>query len=129
MTAQFEDESGTLWFFSSKDNLLVQQLQTRHVAVAAFVSKDHSLFASIKGELMIDNDPEMIDRLWNDFLAAWYTGKDDPKLVLLRLDARSVEIWRSEHSLLTGIKILLGLDVKDDLRDDVAHVDLLRRSG
>ncbi len=122
MTAQFESESGPLWFFSSRDNRLVQQLQTPRTAIAAFASKDHEMFASIEGELAIDNDRAVIDRLWNAFLSTWYDGKDDPNLVLLRLDLRSAEIWKSEHSLLTGIKTLLGFDVSNDRADQVKQV-------
>lgn len=125
MTAQIEDGRGPLWFFTSKDNALVQQLSAGHRAIAAFASKDHELFASIKGNLNIDNDPAVIDRLWNAFVAAWYEGgKNDPKLVLLRLDAERAEIWENASSVFAGVKMLLGVDPKKDYKDKVAEVDL-----
>ena len=124
MTAQFEEESGPIWFFSGNDNVLVQQLHAHHTAIFAFSAKDHSLFASVKGTLRIDNNRAVIDRLWNPFVAAWYTGKDDPNLALLRMDATSVEVWQSEHSLLTGIKAMLGMDVKEDMSGNVAQIAL-----
>jgi len=124
MTAQAENEQAPIWFFSSKDNALVQSVSKKHRAIAAFSSKDHQLFASINGELSIDNDRAVIDRLWNPFVAAWYTGKDDPKLVLLRLDAEHAEIWLNENNLLAGIKMLLGIDPKKEYKDKVAEVAL-----
>ena len=125
MTAQVEDGRGPLWFFTSNDNALVQQLATGHRAIAAFASKDHELFASIKGNLSVDNDPAVIDRLWNAHVAAWYEGgKDDPKLALLRLDAESAEIWENASSVFAGVKTLLGIDPKKDYKDKVADVDL-----
>ena len=125
MTAQTEDRGGTIWFFSGRDNVLVQQLQGRHNAIAAFSSKRHDIFASIEGSIRIDNDREVIDRLWSPFVAAWYDGgKDDPNLALLRLDATSVEVWRSDIGLLTGFKMMLGMDVKQEFSDDVAEVKL-----
>ena len=58
-------------------------------------------------------------------MAAWYEkGKDDPKLVLLRLDAERAEIWLDASSLLAGIKMLLGSDPKRDYKDKVADVTL-----
>jgi general stress protein 26 len=49
------------------------------------VSKDHDLFASLHGELAIDDDRATIDQLWNRYVAAWFEGgKNDPKLRLLR---------------------------------------------
>ena len=124
MTAQVEDGRGPLWFFSAKDNALVQHLTSGHRAIAAFASKDHELFASIKGNLALDTDRAVVDRLWNPFVAAWYEGKDDPKLALLRLDAEHAEIWLNASSLVAGVKMLLGVDPKKDYKDKVADVDL-----
>ena len=58
-------------------------------------------------------------------MAAWYEGgKDDPKLALLRLDAEDAEIWLNGSSMLAGVKMLLGVDPKQDYKDKVANVDL-----
>jgi general stress protein 26 len=125
MTAMIEGERGPIWIFTSTDNALVNRLNQGHRAIAAFSSKAHDLFASIKGSVNRDNDPAVIDRLWNPFVAAWYEGgKSDPKLALLRLDAEHAEIWLNETSLLAGVKLLLGADPKKDYKDHVAEVDL-----
>ena len=124
MTAQAEEDKSPIWFFTSNENGMVEKLSKAHRAIAAFASKDHELFASIKGTLQIDNDRAVIDRLWNPFVAAWYEGKDDPKLVLLRLDAEDAEIWLNASSLLAGVKMLLGVDPKKEYKDKVATVDL-----
>jgi general stress protein 26 len=124
MTAQVEGESGPIWFFTGKPNALVDNLTQKQRVIAAFSSKDHELFASVKGTLSVDNDRAAIDRLWNPFIAAWFDGKDDPKLVLLRLDADRAEIWLNESNLLAGVKMLLGVDPKKDAGDKVADVAL-----
>ncbi len=125
MTAQFEgDAGGPIWFFTANDNAVVKKLGNGHRAIAAFASKDHELFASIKGNLSVDTDRAVVERLWNPFVAAWYEGKDDPKLALLRLDAEHAEIWLNASSLLAGVKMLLGVDPKSDYQDKVAEVDL-----
>ena len=125
MTAQIEgDAGGPIWFFSSKENALVQRLAQPRPAIAAFTAKGHDLFASIQGQLSVDNDRAVIDRLWNPFIAAWFDGKDDPKLVLLRFDAEHAQVWLNENNLLAGIKVLLGRDPKKDYADKVADVDL-----
>jgi general stress protein 26 len=125
MTALVEGERGPIWFFTARDSALVQHLRQGHRAIAAFSSKGHDLFASIKGTLTLDNDRAVIDRLWNPFVAAWYEGgKDDPKVALLRLDAEHAEIWLNASSLLMGVKIMLGVDPKQAYQDNVADVDL-----
>ena len=64
----------------------MQKLGAGNRAIATFASKNHELFATVHGRLTAQNDRAVIDRLWNTYVAAWYEdGKDDPKLVLLRL--------------------------------------------
>lgn len=125
MTAMAEDNQGPLWFFTSKDNGIVQKLGSGNRAIATFTSKGHDLFATIHGKLSENTDRAVIDRLWSPYIAAWYTGgKDDPKLALLRLDTESAEIWENENSLFAGIKSMLGIDPKKDYKDKVAEVKL-----
>jgi general stress protein 26 len=128
MTAQAEDRQAPLWFFTSADNDMVRMLgdgQEGARAVAAFASKGHDVFASIRGTLRVDTDRAVVERLWNPFVAAWYEGgKDDPKLRLLRLDAEHAEVWIDASSAMAGIKVLLGRDPKKDYGDKVGEVDL-----
>ncbi len=126
MTAHLaEATSGPLWFFTAKDNGLVQTLKESHRAIATYVSKGHDLFASIHGDLQLDNDRATIDRLWNNQVAAWFEhGRDDPKLALLRLDTEKAEIWLGETMIGAAITRLLGRDPKEVNRDKVAKVTL-----
>src|SRR5690606_36788945 len=79
MTAQLEhEERGPIWFFTSTDNGLVRHVAATRRAVAAFAAKDHALFASIGGSLVVDTDRAVEERLWSPFVAAWSTGKDYP---------------------------------------------------
>jgi general stress protein 26 len=124
MTACVENDAGPIWFFTGKPNAVVDKLGPRHRAIAAFSAKDHHLFASIQGNLSVSNDRAVIDRLWNPFIAAWFEGKDDPKLVLLRFDPEHAEVWLNESNLLAGVKMLFGVDPKEDYKDKVGEVDL-----
>lgn len=124
MTAQVEDGQGPVWFFAGRPNSLVDLADGRHSAQMVVVSKGHDLFATVNGTLTLQNDAATIDRLWNPFIAAWFEGKDDPKLALLRFEPRDAEVWRNENNLLAGIKMLLGMDPKKDAGDSQAHIDL-----
>ncbi len=125
MTAQLEGAHGPIWFFTSKENAIVQRLPRGNRAIATFASKGHDLFATVHGTITLDNDPATIDRLWNRYVAAWFEGgKSDPKLALLRLDPERGEIWLDASSIVAGIKLLLGGDPKEQYKDNVAKVDL-----
>lgn len=126
MTAQFDgDKAGSFYFFTTKDTQLVRAMGQRHDAFATFAAKGHDLFASLHGELVLDNNRATIDRLWNRFVAAWYPGgKDDPSLQLLRFDPQLGQVWLNENQLFAGIKLLLGRDPKKDYKDKTAELRL-----
>jgi general stress protein 26 len=125
MTAQLDGEQGPIWFFAARSSDLVRAMGPRHEAVAHFAAKGHQVFASLHGELVLDNDRATIDRLWNRFVAAWFEGgKDDPELALLRFEPDDAQAWLNEKSLLAGIKLLLGRDPKREYADKVADLDL-----
>ena len=125
LTLHDDDARGPIWFFTAKDTDLARSLNGAHRAVAHFASKDHGLFASLHGELVVENDRRILDQLWNSFIAAWFEGgKTDPKLLLLRLDPERAQVWLNEHSLWAAVKLLLGSDPKKDYQDKVADVRL-----
>ncbi len=131
MTAQLDEDAngectGPIYVFTSVDNGIVEKLGAGSAkGVATFASKGHDIFATISGTLSVHNDRAVIDRLWNRFVAAWYEdGKDDPKLRLLRFDTDHAEIWVDASSMIAGIKMLIGIDPKEDYKDKVADVTL-----
>ena len=125
MTAQIEgDEGGPIWFFAAAGNDLVEGAGSRHPALLNFASKGHELFAKVEGDLSVSTDRATIERLWNPFIAAWFEGKDDPKIRLLRFDPREAQIWLNENSLFAGLKMLLGGDPKKDYANKTADVRL-----
>lgn len=125
MTAQVEGEHGPIWFFTAADTDLAEAAQGPRRAVLTFASKGHDLFATVHGELRVDNDRATIDRLWNPFVPAWFEGgRDDPKVTLLRFDPHEAEIWLNASSLVAGVKALLHIDPKRDYHDKVGEVRL-----
>ncbi len=129
MTAVFDDsdcKAGRLWFFTSTDNDLAQQIGNSGAAVAAYSSKDNGLFASIRGTLVKDRDRDVIDRLWSPMIAEWYQGKDDPKLALLRFEKLEAKIWLSDIGglLKPAFNKLLGREPESGLKDKVAEISL-----
>jgi len=126
MTGIAEQANGPIWFFTSIDTEIGKITEGGKTlnGLMTLTSKGHDLFAAVGGKLLQDNDPQVIDRLWNPFVAAWYSGKDDPKLRLTRFDPDTAEIWENASSVLAGIKILLGIDPKKDYRDEAQLVKL-----
>ncbi|MEM8826500.1 MAG: pyridoxamine 5'-phosphate oxidase family protein, partial [Pseudomonadota bacterium] len=98
MTAQFDDDyCDQLFFFTSRQNGYVKGLNAGYSdAVISYAAKGHDLFASVHGQLSIDNDPAKIDKFFSPMVSAWYEGgRDDPDLVLMRMDLARAEIWEA----------------------------------
>ena len=118
-------ERGALYIFTAKDSDLVEAMGERHPAELNFAGKSHDLFAAVEGELVADNDPATIERLWNPFVAAWFKGgQNDPNLQLLRFEPGRAQIWENDNSLFAGVRLMLGRDPKEDYKDKTAQVRL-----
>lgn len=128
MTAQIDgdEDKGPIYFFGGKDSALYGKLGGKSAqAEFTFVPKGHDLFASVAGTITVCHDNTVLDRLWNPFVAAWYKGgKDDPNLVLLKMDLGEAQIWLGGNSLLAGLKMLFGVDPKQNYSDNVAKLNL-----
>lgn len=111
MNAQLDkDAAGAFWFFTATDN----RLSGGGPAMAQFASKGHDLFACISGTLVNESDRAVLDKLWNNGIAAWYEGgKDDPKLVLLRFDLDDAEIWTADPGIKGMFKLATGMTMKE----------------
>lgn len=126
MTGIAEDERSPLWFFTSSqtDFGLALEGHSAQRATGTLTAKDHEVFASFTGNVVIDNDRAVIERLWNPYVGAWFEGKDDPKLRLVRMDLDSAHVWLNEHTMVAGVKLLLGMDPKESYKEKAGDVDL-----
>jgi general stress protein 26 len=97
MTAFSEPENGQIWFYARSDSDLAHAIASGAEAMFIVQAKDQDFQACIGGRLELQPDRERINRYWNPVVAAWYPGgRDDPKITLLRLDARDAQVWLSE---------------------------------
>jgi general stress protein 26 len=111
MTAQLDkDAHSEIWFFTGRDHPLAQG----GGSVATFASKDHQLFARFTGRLTEETSRERLDKQWNSVIEAWFPGgKEDPNLLMLRMDLGQAEIWNSDLGIIDNVKMLLGFDTRD----------------
>jgi general stress protein 26 len=92
-------------------------------ATATFVAKDHKLFARFTGHLHEERNRDTFERLWTNPVAAWFPhGKDSPDVLLMRMDLEQVSIWNAEVGALTLTRMLLGLNVRDQMQGQHAQI-------
>jgi general stress protein 26 len=95
------EPSGTLWFMTQSDSGKMDEIaDDDHVNV---VMQSKLKFVSISGRVTPMKDRAKAAELWNEGWKTWFPGgKDDPKLMLLKVDGETGEYWDNSGS--SGIK-------------------------
>lgn len=98
------EPGGTLWFATGRRSGKVDELANDgHVAVTM---QSGAKFVSLSGRATTVDDRARIERLWKVEWKVWFPGgKDDPDLVLLRVDGSNGEYW--DNSGTSGLKYLI----------------------
>lgn len=102
MTNQEVDADGALWFYTSSNTDLWQNIASSPKVNVSFAEPDDSLYVSISGVAERVVDRARIEALWNPMVAAWFpNGKDDPHVVLVKVVSKTVQYWDSKENKLT----------------------------
>jgi general stress protein 26 len=114
MTAQLDEEAHhAIWFFTSRDSAFARM----GPATATFVAKNHALFARFSGRLVEEKSRAILDRFWTDAVIAWFPqGKDSPQALLMRMELGEASIWDARMDVLVVTKVVLGMDVRDEMK-------------
>lgn len=95
MTLQGVDDDGTMWFFTSANTQLGEDLRSDPAVNVAFAHVDDDFYLSAAGSGFFIDDREKIEALWSVMAAAWFDSPADPNLWLLRVEPERVDYWNS----------------------------------
>jgi len=116
-----KEADSEFWFYTKKGN----RIAPGGKAMVHFSSKGHDIFACISGELIKEERQAIIDKYWSKQVAAWYeNGKDDPELLMLRLDLQDAEIWHADPGIKGMYKLMTGKNIDPEEMGDHANVKL-----
>jgi general stress protein 26 len=94
-TLQF-DANGELVFFTSIDSAKVGQLTENADVNLAFADPQRQRYVSVRGRARIDREPATVEALWSLSQTIFFPlGKQDPHLVVLRVQVRDAAYWES----------------------------------
>jgi general stress protein 26 len=98
------EPNGVLWFVTERHSGKLEEIaRDSHVNVAM---QSSSKFLSISGTASAVDDRAKVAELWNESFKVWFPGgKDDPTLILLKVQGEAGEYW--DNSGLAGIKYLI----------------------
>ncbi len=108
MSAIEMDETGAIWFITARDSL-PQPASGEALSVnLAFVEPGDGDYVSIAGVADLVDDAGRKQALWTLAARPWFTGPDDPRLTLLKVTPRHVEIWDSPDNAATRVLAMAG---------------------
>jgi general stress protein 26 len=122
MTTQLDrDARHAIWFFALRDNRFAEM----GAATATFVGKGHEVFARFHGTLVEETSRERRDKQWSNVDESWFPGgKDDPNLLMLRMELGEASIWCRATNLFAKAKMMTGADVNNETEGQYAETRL-----
>jgi len=107
MRVQEADYEGRLWFFSNTTSTHNRQIIADPRVQLIFTNTPDMEFLTVYGIASVSTDRELIERLWDGLVEAWFDGKDDPNVSLICVQPAAAHYWDTEDGkLITMAKIL-----------------------
>ena len=101
MANQEADGNGDLWFFAEKGSAVETNVRANPHVSLGFSDPHGDDYVAVSGRGELTDDKATIAEKWNEVLTAWFPGgKDDPKIILLKVDASKGEFWDTKSGLL-----------------------------
>lgn len=101
MTPLLDREGEAIWFLTHRNTDLVRAVGQGGRAHFCVIGEDHDYHACLSGALTQVMDRDRLEEFWSPGIAAWFSGKDDPELSMLRMQLSDASIWASTSGALT----------------------------
>jgi general stress protein 26 len=122
MTLSQKEFDGTLWFFTSMKSPVADAVAANPDVGVQFVDTHKDFYVSLSGEAVLERDRVRIDGLWSPLMKAYFPlGKDDPDLVLVRVDVYKAEYWDVKESKPVQLFKMARAIAKGERADDLGE--------
>lgn len=107
MSVQKVCDQGNFWFLSSADSEKNAEIAIDDRVQLFFINTSDFEFLSVYGTASVTRDREKIDELWTGIANAWFDGKDDPRVTVIKVTPQEGFYWDTKDGkLVSMIKIL-----------------------
>ncbi|MBO3269816.1 MULTISPECIES: pyridoxamine 5'-phosphate oxidase family protein [Hymenobacter] len=95
-------DDGSLYFFTDKDDAKVYEVKKDSHVNLSYADPSSDVYVSVSGRANAYRDQAKIDELWSEDLKAWFPeGKNDPNIMILKVDVDKGEYWDTPSGLLS----------------------------
>ena len=103
MGLQETDENGYLWFISSETSNKNFEIKEDKRVQLYFMNNSDSEYLSIFGDAYIYKDKSTIEDKWSPMANAWFDGKDDPNVSIIRVEPKETYYWDTKAGKLVSL--------------------------
>lgn len=107
MALQEVCEHGNLWFISSSESNKNDDIENDNNVQLYFQNNSKYEFLYVKGKATVHTDKETIDKYWTDFANAWFDGKDDPRVTILKVQPEESYYYETKDSKFIAMSKML----------------------
>jgi general stress protein 26 len=93
MSLKETDDEGNLWFLSSDQSHKNFEIKEDNRVQLYFMNNSDSEYLSILGKAFIYQDKNTIEDKWTPMANAWFDGKDDPNVSVIRVTPQETYYW------------------------------------
>ena len=123
MKLQECDHQGNLWFISSSESNKNFEIKEDNRVQLYFMNNGSSEYLSIYGKAFIYKDKETIDEQWSELANAWFDGKDDPKVSIIRVAPEETYYWDTKAGKLVSLVSFVASAVSGGKTNDDAGTE------
>lgn len=93
MAPQTSEFDGSLWFMAQRTSEKIAEIRSDSAVNVAFSDPGKNRYVSISGKAFLTDDREKIKELWSPLDKVWFSGPEDPEIMLIRVDVDGAEYW------------------------------------
>ena len=118
MALQEVDEQGNLWFLSDVNSDKNQDIKNDSHVELYFMNNSKYEYIFIKGKASISQDKALIEKYWTNFASAWFDGKDDPNISVIKVSPNDGYYYETkENKLIAMSKMIFAAVTGSSIED------------
>lgn len=118
MSLQETDKEGNLWFISGDDSNKNFEIKDDNRVQLLFMNNGNAEYLSIFGKAFIYKDKSTIEDKWSPLANAWFDGKDDPNVSIIRVTPDETYYWDTKAGKLVTMLSFMGAAISGKKTDN-----------
>ena len=118
MALQDVDEHGNLWFLSDINSDKNKEILNDNAVELYFMNNSKYEYVFLKGLAQISQDRKLIEKYWTNFASAWFDGKDDPNLSVIKVSPTDGYYYETKDNKLIAMSKMIFAAITGSSNED-----------